>query len=268
MKKQGFTLAEVLITLGIVGVVAALTAPALVMSSRNEANAARLSTVISNIENALQSAIAQEGADNLYGTSLWDFGGGDQLNASSGNRAQFVGRLGQYMILNGYKDSEGEFYGSVPTCAMSTTGGTNSQTCISGNAQRFAGNGRMFTIETKNGAAIHIRAYRRNNLAAEKQAAINAGCTYYTNAADVIIDVNGKNSPNTFGRDIFWFEMGENGILYPNGGRDVNRFENQGTWDQAGTISSCTDNDKGSSAAIRGIGCGARVIAEGYKINY
>lgn len=46
MKKQGFTLAEVLITLGIVGVVAALTAPALVMSSRNEANAARLSTVV------------------------------------------------------------------------------------------------------------------------------------------------------------------------------------------------------------------------------
>ena len=37
MKKHGFTLAEVLITLGIVGVVAALTAPALVLSSRNEA---------------------------------------------------------------------------------------------------------------------------------------------------------------------------------------------------------------------------------------
>ena len=30
MKKSGFTLAEVLITLGIIGVVAALTAPALV----------------------------------------------------------------------------------------------------------------------------------------------------------------------------------------------------------------------------------------------
>ena len=60
MKKQGFTLAEVLITLGIVGVVAALTAPALVMSSRNEANAARLSTVVSNMENAFQTAIAKK----------------------------------------------------------------------------------------------------------------------------------------------------------------------------------------------------------------
>jgi prepilin-type N-terminal cleavage/methylation domain-containing protein len=33
MKKNGFTLAEVLITLGIIGVVAALTAPALVKNS-------------------------------------------------------------------------------------------------------------------------------------------------------------------------------------------------------------------------------------------
>lgn len=277
-KKRGFTLAEVLITLGIVGVVAALTAPALVMSSRNEANAARLSVVISNLENAFQSAIAQEGADNLYGTSLWDFGGGERLNATQGNRAQFVGRLGQYMILNGYKDSAGEFYDSIPTCPMSTTGGTNSQQCISGRTQRFSGDGRMFTIETKNGAAIHMRAYRRNGLAAAKQAAIARGCTYYTNAADIIIDVNGKNSPNTFGRDIFWFQLGENGVLYPVGGVDVSHVDewqdengnnvNHGTWNVANNDSSCLDNDKGSRAGVRGIGCAARVIADGYKINY
>ena len=40
MKKFGFTLAEVLVTLGIIGVVAALTAPALILSSRNQSNAA------------------------------------------------------------------------------------------------------------------------------------------------------------------------------------------------------------------------------------
>lgn len=278
-KKRGFTLAEVLITLGIVGVVAALTAPALVMSSRNEANAARLSVVISNLENAFQTAIAQEGADNLYGTSLWDFGGGERLNASQGNRAQFVGRLGQYMILNGYKDSDGAFYDSIPTCAMSTTGGTNSQACSAGsNNTRFTGDGRMFTIETKNGAAIFIRAYRRNGLAAAKQAAIARGCTYYTNAADIVIDVNGKNSPNTFGRDIFWFQLGENGVLYPVGGVDVSHVDewqdengnnmHHGTWNEANNDSSCLDDDKGNNAGVRGMGCAARVIADGYKINY
>lgn len=281
MKKRGFTLAEVLITLGIVGVVAALTAPALIMSSRNEANAAKLSVVISNLENAFQTAIAQEGADNLYGTSLWDFGGADNLQGSSSDTTKiplFVGRLGQYMILNGYKTTESAFYGSIPTCPMSTSGGTNNELCIATSGIRFGGEGRMFTIETKNGAAIHMRAYRRKDLATKKQEAIARGSSYYTNAADIIIDVNGKNPPNTLGRDLFWLELGENGVLYPVGGKDVSgsgswkddegNEKRHGIWSDKDQQASCTDDDKGNVASVRGIGCAARVIAEGYKINY
>ena len=258
MKKRGFTLAEVLITLGIVGVVAALTAPALVMSSRNEANAARLSTVVSNMENAFQSAIAQEGVDNLYGTSLWDQ---NEISATTGNRALFVGRLGQYMILNGYKDNQRTFYGNgVEVHAMSNTGGVGQVTQIPNTP---------FVIETKNGAAIFVHTYRRNNLAAQRTAAINAGCTLYTVAAAITVDVNGKNGPNVFGRDIFTFALGENGVLYPFGGRDTDRINDSGQWDATSQMTSCTDNDKGVVfPATAGIGCAARVIAEGYKINY
>ena len=257
MKKQGFTLAEVLITLGIVGVVAALTAPALVMSSRNEANAARLSTVVSNMENAFQSAIAQEGADNLYGTSLW------QENEVSGrtsanSRAQFVGRLGQYMILNGYKDNPNSFYNGVQTYCMSSNGGVGQASSIVND---------YFVIETKNGATIFMHTHRRANLAIQKTAAINAGCTLYTDAADIIIDVNGKNSPNVFGRDIFFFVLGENGVLYPYGGRDVSRVNGGDLWDNNGSTNACTEASKGVPP-MSGRGCTARVIAEGYKINY
>ena len=256
MKKQGFTLAEVLITLGIVGVVAALTAPALVMSSRNEANAARLSTVVSNMENAFQTAIAQEGTDNLYGTSLWQE---NEVSATAGNRAQFVGRLGQYMIVNGYKDNERAFYGDgVQTYAMSNTGGVGQVSDLMLNP---------FVIETKNGAAIFIHTFRSNDLAAQKVNAINRGCTLYTRAAEIMIDVNGKNGPNVFGRDIFFFMLGENGVLYPYGGRDVERIDEVGVWDENNGEYSCTDNDKGSGETA-GMGCTARVIAEGYKINY
>ena len=286
MKKRGFTLAEVLITLGIVGVVAALTAPALIMSSRNEANAARLSVVVSNLENAFQTAIAQEGADNLYGTSLWDFGGKSRLSADCGTKekpasdadkeknkgtiAQFVGRLGQYMIINGYVNSDNEYYGSIPVHPMSESGGTGTFSII--NDSRFWGNGQMFALETKNGAAIFMRAYRQKDLATAKANAIAAGSSYYTNAADIVIDVNGKNAPNTFGRDIFWFQLGENGVMYPYGGADTNRVDsdnNHGTWDsKTNVVASCSDDFKGSDETKRGIGCAARVIADGYKINY
>ena len=261
MKKQGFTLAEVLITLGIVGVVAALTAPALVMSSRNEANAARLSTVVSNMENAFQTAIAQEGVDNLYGTSLWEE---NRVDATAGNKARFVGRLGQYMILNGYKDNQAAFYGDgVRTYAMSNSGGV-------GQERNIGPLRTPFVIETKNGAAIFIAAQRNAFNPGTKNRAIDNGCTLYTQAAQVAIDVNGKNGPNVFGRDIFFFVLGENGVLYPYGGRDVNAVNGSidGTWDQANTVFSCTDASKGNTPAVMGVGCTARVIAEGYKINY
>ena len=123
MKKFGFTLAEVLITLGIVGVVAALTAPALVMSSRNEANAARLSVVVSNLENAFNNAIVQEGADNLYGTSLWA-NGAVRADSGAANISAFVGNLGRYMHTNGFKNSDTAFIGANVYHAMTDNGGT------------------------------------------------------------------------------------------------------------------------------------------------
>ena len=48
--KQGFTLAEVLITLGIIGVVAALTAPALVQNAGN-------AKVVPTLGNALEQML-------------------------------------------------------------------------------------------------------------------------------------------------------------------------------------------------------------------
>ena len=263
MKKRGFTLAEVLITLGIIGVVAALTAPALVMSSRNEANAAKLSVVVSNLENALNNAIAQEGVDNLYGTRMWR---NAPVTANTASIPAFVGNLGRYMVVNGYQNAVSDIYDGESFYPMDNTGSTNTAKA----KQNFPGDGSCFPIELKNGAVIFMRTYARpNDLADQREAAINAGCTYYTNAADVYIDVNGKNAPNTYGRDIFLFEIGENGILYPVGGRDVARRDAEGgRWDVAGGRYTCTDESKGSDENQRGLGCTARVIAEGYKMNY
>ena len=86
---------------------------------------------------------------------------------------------------------------------------------------------------------IYIRTYANPGNAALEQAgtnAIAAGSSYYTNAADVYIDVNGKSAPNTYGRDLFAFKIGENGVLFPLGGRDVSAMDGGATnvWDNAG----------------------------------
>ena len=65
MIKKGFTLAEVLITLGIIGVVAALTAPALVQNAGTATVGPTLSKVVSTLENAHEQILHDEDTTKL-----------------------------------------------------------------------------------------------------------------------------------------------------------------------------------------------------------
>ena len=275
MKKSGFTLAEVLITLSIVGVVAALTAPALVMSSRNQANAARLSVVVSNLENAFTNAIAQEGASNIYGTRMWaavkgveSAGEGPNANASTlgvnsteAQLARFTGELGRYMNLNGFKKVRSNaYYTNGGPYVMTSTGGSGEETTL----------GDTFPIELKNGAVMFFRAFSNgSNQNLTEAQIVELGGSMYSNAADVYIDVNGKSAPNAIGRDLFTFYISERGILYPGGGVDVSVYDGDNrdsVWDNPAGGWACLPEQ--GVVANSGWGCTARVIAEGYQMNY
>lgn len=58
---KGFTLAEVLITLGIIGVVAALTMPALIANSRKTEYSSRLKKFNSTMEQAIRMSELDNG---------------------------------------------------------------------------------------------------------------------------------------------------------------------------------------------------------------
>lgn len=57
-REKAFTLAEVLITLGIIGIVAALTLPALVASNKEKARVTNLKKIYSQMQNAWNMAFA------------------------------------------------------------------------------------------------------------------------------------------------------------------------------------------------------------------
>lgn len=81
MKKHiGFTLAEVLITLGIIGVVAALTLPALVQKYQEKASIARLKKAYSVLSQAYLFAVEK------YGTpDQWNLKGKVEIKDDDGN---------------------------------------------------------------------------------------------------------------------------------------------------------------------------------------
>ena len=72
MKKLGFTLAEVLIALAIIGVVAAITLPTLSTSTKKETNAAKVQVAVSDLENAFTTMLAKEVVTDLDEAAIAD----------------------------------------------------------------------------------------------------------------------------------------------------------------------------------------------------
>ena len=70
-KKFGFTLSEILISLGILGVVAALTVPALMTNVEKGQWSTGLKTSKGSIERAFTQMLATNGVDSLDATPLW-----------------------------------------------------------------------------------------------------------------------------------------------------------------------------------------------------
>ena len=289
MKKSGFTLTEALITLGIIGVVAALTRPALVKQSADDANAAKLSVTVSNLENGLTTMIMKENAVDIMGTKAWKFLSGvswDKLEEPNEwevtNNAQkltgkssqadidaFTGLLGQYIHVRGAKPiaKMSTYYDSKGPYALQSDGSKGSL--------YSSLDGEVFAMELKNGATVFARVFSNgDNLRRTTQAEIDdlvkAGGAYTHNMADIFIDVNGKSAPNTIGRDLFAFQIGENGVLYPSGGKALQVYESKssdpGLWNGTSADSACLPESK--IVKNSGWGCTARLVEEGYKFSY
>ena len=253
MKKQGFTLAEVLISLTIIGVIAALTTPTLITSSRNQANASKLSSTVANLENAFTSLIAFEGTDDITETTLWSY---------KGDADTFTGELGKYIKSISFDDGEAN---KLPSCYTGTTGVKNKSGTALTTVPNITKEFIEFTLPS--GAAVFLAPDGTELTDAQKDTAAENGGVLVSAPAYLTIDVNGGDAPNRVGRDIFCFILGTDGKLYPFGGKDVAIFKNNGaakdSWNSANAPYPCTDTTKSS-----GEGCTARLMEEGYKMKY
>ena len=217
MKKRGFTLAEVLITLSIVGVVAALTIPTFVANTRNKANASKLSTVITAVENAYTTMMADEGVSDLTETTYY-------INISESKITDAMTELSKFIKISSSK--------------------TDEKKCI---------------CITKNGAELEFEF--KDSEASETDAK-NAGFASLASIGTLLINVDNKSPlSNKDGRIKFKFHIGTNGLLHPAGGKAYTLLDTSAkTWDQTGDYE-CKDGKVT-------IGCTARLIEEGFQVNY
>ncbi|MBE7705846.1 MAG: type II secretion system protein [Cyanobacteria bacterium SIG30] len=226
--KKAFTLAEVLITLAIIGVVAALTIPSVITDYKRQEIVVQLKKTISTLSNITNSAIADHGQ-----VQSWDFGANaTNLNVSSEEFAK------KYMI---------PYLRVVKECQA----GDTSAMCrpeikfLNSTTDRLPTNNYYF-FQLSDGTYVGVLSVNNSSHGGNK------GTT-------IIVDINGDKKPNTLGIDVFNFghmalERGQvrNKFLYT--GHDKTIKEN------------ITDSEDGCNKNSNGNRCITVIIQNGWKI--
>ena len=234
MKKHGFTLAEVLVTLGIIGVVAALTTPALIQNVGNAKVGPKLQKAVATFETASEMMLTEQNSNSLLGV------------ASS--TIDLAKALGQYMKINATdgKDAKGNMI------TYKTYAGTAFSDACDLGGPYASDDGMIYYIANTNKQPVHSDyADIPNNQWIGK----------------LYIDINGPDGPNTLGKDLFSFAMYNDGTLRPWGGRGFLRHKKateltKDLW--SGSTATCNkDHVKGSGET-----CTGSIFDNGMKIIY
>ena len=255
MRKKGFTIAEVLVTMAVVGIIVALTIPTFVDNTKKRTWANSLSTSVTNLETSLKALLMRENVYSLYDTTMMKNVGNTLNNSSSTSTLnKFSAGLGEVLAIS-------KSYQKCENCYTKKIKSISNTEISYFNAAGFEG---------KNAAVYWFNINKTTNLqnAKEQEDIHTYGGNLYELFAELYIDVNGAKKPNTVGRDIFRFYVGTDGTVYPYGGPDASIYltnSTNKTWDSSSAGEyKCLDNNIGSP----GYGCTARLIENRYKMDY
>lgn len=223
-EKCGFTLAEVLITLGIIGVVAAMTMPAVMNNIRHKELETAFKKAYSSISQALKMYEAENGVP-LLGADLvyWD------LKPRIMPYFKTVKDCGW-----GYRDVS-----TTPCIANPQSLDEEAKKNYTATYKTFSGKSDVYISFFDNGQFV-----------------INDGMLVLLENDGgrnfISVDVNGYNKrPNKWGHDLFTFQITNNGKLLPMGV--------EGTYFYSASDAYCS---KTSTSKLNGGGCTAKALSD------
>lgn len=228
---SGFTLAEVLITLGIIGIVAAMTIPTLMNNTNNKQNVTAFKEAYSILAQAGKS-IAYENGGSLSGVGIYNTNTAQTVFDAFSPYLKFVKNCG---ISNG---NGGCFY---DTSRYQLSGGV-----ANANMNSNYSSTNWATVILSNGIAMAFHKGGAGDCVTDR------GDGTLTRCGTIEMDVNGVKPPNKIGRDVFGVVVLSNGTVVPSGTYDT----------PAAVAADCT-----TSAGGNGWMCSSKVIKED-KENY
>ena len=210
IKKAGFTMAEILLSLTIIGVVAAITLPSL-MANINERT---WNTQRKALYARMSQAIAMMPQLNGYGTLTEDESG--SVTADTAAETFLTDGLSKVLKINNICDSEHLADCGVPTSYTNLAGSTGltwpidikglnstfvgfSSSYSWGNPSYSQINVKAAAFETQNGETIALY-YNPNCI--DKPEDVESFYAQPSMCANFVYDLNGNKGPNTVGKDI------------------------------------------------------------------
>ena len=185
-QKPAFTLAEVLITLGIIGVVAAMTMPSLIANYKYKVLENQLKAAYSDLNQAAKLFQVHNGMSVSEYTAE---------NASSINAinefSKFFNTIKDSNLRYNSTDSDGNSVGAAPYKWHSMNGSTNESSNCDVSGFFWDTQGRVISFDDPP--------------------------SYGQNGPKVCIDINGEKGPNRYGVDYFIFIFTTDGYVIPYG---------------------------------------------------
>ncbi len=243
-KQKSFTLAEVLITLGIIGLVAEMTLPNLIQSFQKVVYVTSLKKAYTEFNQVLKQMSADKGCvDDLKCSGLF----------ATGTTAQTFG------------DEFVKYVKVVKNCGM-TTG----QNCWS-DSTNFDWDGKSanyyyinnrsdhYKFITADGMSISITRVGVDDCGSNS----SSGALGYMSqvCGQMFFDINGSKEPNDPGRDVFTFFItnGKGALLYPYAGKD-----HVGYWWNYNAINYCSASNPDKTGWF----CSGRITENGWVMDY
>jgi len=234
---KAFTLAEVLITLAIIGIIAAITIPSIVANHQKRALETQFAKAYRTLSQVVNLAVAEHG-----GIETWDW-----HENKTYTKEEMDALVKKYFLphLNVVRFCPAD--NSVEGCAInqrydSLIGkGTDANYATVGYPRVLLADGSFICFVFPGSARAHQLAFD--------------------------VDVNGHKKPNTVGRDTFSFVFfKETGEFLPNGVIDTSVLFNKET--QSYTYYTKEERDAECGGGGSGWHCGAKIILDGFKMNY
>lgn len=227
--RLGFTLAEVLVTLGIIGVVSAMTLPTLIKNHQRQVYVTQLHKVVNELSQAAEKAIQENNAISL-----------DETKYNRNNA-------------NAERDFLNDNFKIANNCGRDLT------PCFAGSYKRL--DGTAFTLQNPlavvslaSGASVSIY-YNRLEYQEDPYWTDSNGVRRYEpdhGYFELQVDVNGAQGPNIVGRDLFYMGLYSDGKV----------GDSYSGYDYDWALESC------QTESGYGVGCLTRIMDDGWKMDY